>query len=117
MPSRTVAARELSKLFGVFSHPERLRVVEELRDGERDVNALQGQLGCTHSRVSQHLSVLRAHRLVVERRDGRHVYYRLTRPDMAEWLLLGLKYLEADLADVVERRLAIEAARQVWDAK
>lgn len=117
MPSRTVAARELAKLFSVFSHPDRLRIVEELRDGERDVNALQLLLGCSHSRVSQNLSVLRAHRLVVERRDGRHVFYRLMRPEMAEWLLLGLKYLEADLADVVERRLAIEAARQVWQPK
>ena len=44
MPSRAIAARELAKLFAVFSHPDRLRIVEELRDGERDVNALQDAL-------------------------------------------------------------------------
>lgn len=115
MPSRAIAARELSKFLGVFSHPDRLRIVEELRDGERDVNALQEALGVSHSRTSQNLAVLRSHRVVVERREGRHVFYRLTHPDVAEWLLGGLRFLEADLAEVVQRRLALEAARNVWN--
>jgi DNA-binding transcriptional ArsR family regulator len=115
MPTRMIAARELAKFFAVFSHPDRLRIVEELRGGERDVNALQDALGVSHSRTSQNLAVLRSHRIVVERREGRHVFYRLTHPDVAEWLLGALRFLEADLAEVVERRLAIEAARNVWN--
>lgn len=117
MPTRVIAAQELAKFLAVFGHPDRLRIVEELRPGERDVNALQEALGVTHSRTSQNLSVLRSHRIVVERRDGRHVYYRLTHPEVADWLLEGLRFLEADLADTVQRRLAIEAARQVWSPK
>lgn len=117
MPTRAIAARELAKYFGVFSHPDRLRIVEELREGERDVNALQETLGVSHSRTSQNLAILRSHRVVVERRDGRHVYYKLSHPEVADWLLGGLKFLEADLADVVQRRLAIEAARRVWTPK
>jgi len=117
MPTRAIAARELAKFFGVFSHPDRLRIVEELREGERDVNALQETLGVSHSRTSQNLAILRSHRVVVERRDGRHVYYKLSHPEVADWLLGGLRFLEADLAEVVERRLAIEAARRVWTPK
>lgn len=117
MPTRNIAARELAKFFGVFSHPDRVRIVEELREGERDVNALQAALGVSHSRTSQNLAILRTNRVVVERRDGRHVFYRLTHPEVAEWVLGGLRFVEADLADVVQRRLAIEAARQVWNAK
>ncbi len=117
MPTRAIAARELAKFFSVFSHPDRLRIVEELREGERDVNALQETLGVSHSRTSQNLAILRSHRVVVERRDGRHVYYKLSHPEVADWLLGGLRFLEADLAEVVERRLAIEAARRVWTPK
>ncbi len=117
MPTRAIAARELAKFFGVFSHPDRLRIVEELRDGERDVNALQETLGVSHSRTSQNLAVLRSHRVVIERREGRHVYYRLSHPDVADWVLDGLRFLEADLAEVVQRRMALEAARQVWTPK
>lgn len=47
----------------------------------------------------------------------RHVFYRLRHPDVAEWVLAGLRFLEADLADVVQRRLALGAARQVWNQK
>mgnify|MGYP002785387299 CR=1 FL=1 len=117
MPTRALAARELAKFFGIFSHPDRLRIVEELREGERDVNALQDALGVSHSRTSQNLAVLRSHRIVVERREGRHVFYRLAHPEVADWVLDGLRFLEADLAEVVQRRLAIEAARQVWNPK
>ncbi len=114
MPTRIIAAQELAKFFGVFSHPDRVRIVEALRGGERDVNALQELLGVSHSRTSQNLAVLRSHRVVAERREGRHVFYRLTHPAVAEWVVAGLQFVEAELADVVQRQLAIEAARQVW---
>lgn len=114
MPTRLIAAQELARLCAVFAHPDRVRIVEELRAGERDVNSLQEALGVTHSRTSQNLAVLRTHRIVAERRDGRHVYYHLVQPDMAEWLVGGLQFAEASLTDMVQRRMAIEAARQVW---
>ncbi len=114
MPQRHLVAKELGQLFSVFSHPDRIRIVEELRAGERDVNALQGALDVTHSRVSQNLAILRANRLVVERREGRHVFYRLVNVDLAGWVLDGLKFIEADLDLVEQRRSAIEEVRQMW---
>jgi DNA-binding transcriptional ArsR family regulator len=114
MPHRHLVAKELGQLFSVFSHPDRIRIVEELRDGERDVNALQASLDVPHSRVSQNLAILRAHRLVAERREGRHVFYRLVTPDMARWVLEGLRFIEADLDQVARRRSAIEEVRQLW---
>lgn len=114
MPSRALVAKELGNLFSVFTHPDRIRIVEELRDGERDVNAIQAALNVTHSRTSQNLAILRAHRLVTERREGRHVYYRLVAPDIARWVRDGLRFIEADLERVQERQSAIEEARQLW---
>jgi DNA-binding transcriptional ArsR family regulator len=114
MPKRHLVAKELGRLFNVFGHPDRIRIVEELRDGERDVNGLQASLEVTHSRVSQNLAILRAHRLVAERREGRHVFYRLVNPDMARWVLEGLRFIEADLDLVARRRTAIEEVRQLW---
>ena len=87
MPHRVLVTKELAELLGVLSHPHRIRIVEELRDGERDVNSLKVALGINHSGVSQHLMVLRASRLVSERREGRHVFYQLRQPDMAGWLM------------------------------
>jgi len=114
MPARAVATKELANLFGVLSHPQRVRIIEELRDEEHDVNFLADALGVRHSRVSQHLSQLRSHRLVKMRRDGRHVYYRLANPEIAVWLLQGLRFIEAELLREDDIHAAVEKARAVW---
>jgi DNA-binding transcriptional ArsR family regulator len=114
MPQRHLVAKELGHLFSVFSHPDRIRIIEELRDGERDVNALQTALDVTHSRTSQNLAILRANRLVAERREGRHVFYRLVNPDIARWVLEGLRFIEEDPAQAERRRTAIQEVRQLW---
>ena len=117
MPSRSLVAKELGQLFAVLSHPDRVRIVEELRDGEHDVNALQAALNVSHSRTSQNLALLRAHRLVVERREGRHVFYRLLNAELAQWLLGGLQFIQADLEQAESRRTAIEEVRQMWTVR
>ena len=87
MPSRQVVARELADIFKVVAHPDRIRLIEELRIGEKDVNTLMLALELPGPRVSQHLSLMRAHRIVEERRDGRHHFYHLTQPEIAGWII------------------------------
>jgi DNA-binding transcriptional ArsR family regulator len=114
MPARRIIAKELSVLFGVLSHPDRVRIVEELRGGERDVNSLQELLGVSHSRTSQNLAVLRLNRIVAERRDGRHVFYRLEQPELATWVLDGVRFLEQGAARAEATRSAIAVVKQLW---
>lgn len=116
MPARDIAAQELSKLMSVLSHAQRIRIVEELQHGELDVNTLAERLKTSHSRVSQQLGLLRSHRLVAERREGRHVYYRLTQPKLAVWLMGGLDFLESELDRGAARRDLLEEARHLWTA-
>jgi DNA-binding transcriptional ArsR family regulator len=117
MPERALVTRELSQLLGVLSHPLRIRIVQELRDGEHDVTYLQGLLGISHAGVSQHLGLLRAHRIVVERREGRHVYYHLRQPELAAWLVVGLRFVETDRESHEQFIAAIEHVRAMWPEK
>ena len=114
MPARELVTKELASLLGVFSHPHRIRIVEELRHGEHDVNALQEILQVSHSRVSQHLSQLRAHKLVNERRKGRHHYYSLAKRELAAWLLQGLDFIEAEMSNTDEIHDACEEVKNLW---
>ncbi len=114
MPSRAAASRALSELFRVLSNPHRIRIVEHLRSGEVDVNGLQEATGLTHSNVSQHLAVLRAHRLVHERRDGRHVFYQLSQPQLADWILSGIEFIGGDIRKTPELLAVTEEARNLW---
>lgn len=114
MPFRKIVSKELSDLLRALVHQHRLQIVEEIGRGEMDVNALQKVLDISQSNVSQHLSVLRAHRIVVERREGRSVYYHLKHPEMAGWLLEGLKFVAETDAEANEIRQAIDNAREIW---
>jgi DNA-binding transcriptional ArsR family regulator len=114
MPSRDVVTKELSKLFNVLSHPHRIQIVEELRKDELDVKALEEELGISHSRVSQHLSLLRNHDVVKSRREGRHVFYSLVDPELARWLLEGLEFVVGRLNKGRELRAAVEEVRHMW---
>jgi DNA-binding transcriptional ArsR family regulator len=116
MPDHSLAVKQLAELLGIFSHPNRIRIVEVLSHGERDVNTLQAALGIAHSGVSQHLAVLRTHRVVMERRAGRHVFYRLTEPALANWLMGGLAFLETAAERYDAIRDAARRTRENWQS-
>src|SRR4029077_2004825 len=111
---RILVSKELSDFLAVLSHPHRIRIIEELRNGECDVNSLQNSLGISHSGVSQHLMLLRAHRLVAEQRRGRQVYYRLRQPEIASWLMDATQFLVQETVVAYELREAIKKTRRVW---
>jgi ArsR family transcriptional regulator len=60
-----------------LADPKRLCVVERLADGERSVSDLSRDIGCQVPNMSQHLSVLRSAGLVLSRREGSTIFYRL----------------------------------------
>ncbi|MEQ1692515.1 MAG: metalloregulator ArsR/SmtB family transcription factor [Gemmatimonas sp.] len=114
MPFRIHASQQLAEMLSVLNHPHRLRIVEELGLGELDVAALAELLATSSSSTSQHLAKLRARRIVLERRDGRHVYYHLTNPRLATWLLDGLRLLEADSEGSRTTKRDLRRAREAW---
>ncbi len=73
---------DIAELFKVLIHPTRLAILEMLRDGEECVCHMTAILGARQAYVSQQLMVLREAELVVDRRDGWNIYYRVTRPEV-----------------------------------
>ncbi|MEM8772683.1 MAG: metalloregulator ArsR/SmtB family transcription factor [Pseudomonadota bacterium] len=112
MPSRQIVAKELADIFRVIAHADRIRLIEELRSGESDVNSLAEALELPGSRVSQHLSLLRAHRLVEDRREGRRHFYHLSQPEIAGWIVEGVDFLLGRAAGVSASE--IKSARRLW---
>ena len=103
MSKPDAALSELSDLLGAISHPDRLRLLLELRGAPRDVASLTAACSLSQSRTSQHLGLLKAHHLVQAEREGRRVYYSLARPGLAEWLIAGLDFIgpERTLHDAI----------------
>ena len=68
-----------ARLFHALSDETRLEIVRLLSHGERCVCELQGALEAAQSRLSFHLKTLKDAGLVIDRRQGRWVYYALNR--------------------------------------
>ncbi|MGO1174023.1 MAG: ArsR/SmtB family transcription factor [Actinomycetaceae bacterium] len=93
-------------LFKGLAHPFRIRILEMLASApEVSVAELREDTGLEHSHLSQHLVVLRRHRLVVSERRGSHVHYRLADPRVAD-LLATARALLLGLLVTDEERLA-----------
>ncbi|MEM7704692.1 MAG: metalloregulator ArsR/SmtB family transcription factor [Pseudomonadota bacterium] len=114
MPSRAIIAKELSQILKTISHPDRVRIIEELRGDEKDVNTIAAALELTSTRISQHLSLMKAHRIVDERREGRHHYYHLVQPEIADWIVNGLAFVEGRMSAISAAE--IKSARKLWGA-
>ncbi len=74
----------MSQLHHALSDSTRLQIVDRLRGGEQCVCELMDVLDAAQSRLSFHLRVLKDAGLVLDRRDGRWVYYTLNREALEE---------------------------------
>ena len=71
------ALQQVAAYFQTLSEPTRLRILNLLRDGERNVGDLAQQCGFSAANVSRHLAMLTRQGLVVRESRGTSVYYRI----------------------------------------
>lgn len=86
-PKSNLAALEekaelVSETLQAMANGKRLLVLCHLIDGERAVGELANLVNLRPAALSQHLSKMRALRLVETRRDGQTIYYRLASPEV-----------------------------------
>ena len=77
---------ETERLLKGFANKTRLKILCILRDEEVCVHEIVEALDVSQSAVSHQLRMLRDARLVMGRREGRHVYYRLADTHVQEML-------------------------------
>lgn len=93
-------AEEAAQLLAAMANPKRLLILCNLLEQERSVSGLAQIVGLEQSPLSQHLSKLRALRLVKTRRDGQTIYYRLASGAVTRVLTTLYEiYCEAPVAD------------------
>lgn len=113
-PERVAAARshlpaaadiaDTADVLGMLSDPGRLKMLVALREGELCVSDLAAVTGASHSGVSHALQLLRAHRVVAVRREGRRAFYHLDDPHVSELLDLALAHIAHAEPEHPERR-------------
>jgi len=100
---------ELARIGKVLSSPVRLRLLDLLRQGSRNVEALAGAAGVSVANASQHLQQMRAARLVEADKQGQRVEYRLAGEGVSQ-LFTALRELgEAILPEMDRLRRDLNA--------
>lgn len=92
--------RQFAAVAKAVAHPHRLVLIEQLAQGERPVEVLAERAQVSIANASQHLQQLRRAGLVVARRDGKYVMYRLTDDAVLDLLAAVRRIAERNLAEV-----------------
>ena len=100
-----------ANLFKALAHPARIRILEILTSAERPVpvSEILSITGIEATLMSQHLAVLKRHRVVAGERVGNAVFYTPTHPLIAELLLIARTFLTDTLAADQDQLAAVEA--------
>lgn len=93
-PPEPADLTHVSGLFQALADPTRLTLLLALQDGEHAVGELTGLLGQPQSTVSRHLGVLRHAGLVIPRRNGPRVQYRLADSHLVELLAQAFSHAQ-----------------------
>jgi rhodanese-related sulfurtransferase/DNA-binding transcriptional ArsR family regulator len=90
---------QVARIGKALASPKRLELLEVLAQGEQTVDALARQLSIDIKLTSAHLKALREARLVVGRREGKFMVYRLAGTDVA---VLGVQLRTVAEAHLLE---------------
>ncbi len=91
---------QFARIAKAMGSGNRLELLEFLAQGERSVDALAQVSGLTVANTSQHLQQLRQAGLVITRKQGQKVFYRLSGDDVTALLAALREVAERHLADV-----------------
>ena len=92
-PATTTDLATASKLFCGFGDRTRLAILSHLASGEHRVTDIVDAFDASQATISGHLKCLKECGLVLDRRTGREVHYRIAHPEVVEVLRSAEKLL------------------------
>ena len=98
VPMSDAALELVARHFAVLAEPMRLRLIQALFDGEKNVNALVEATGGTQANISRHLQTLTQARILSRRKEGLQVIYTIADPSIFRLCELVCGSLEKELA-------------------
>ena len=70
-------AEEIAEPLGAIASPQRIAILLAIGKNEACVCHLEAALGWRQAYISQHLMALRKANILLDRREGRYIFYRL----------------------------------------
>src|ERR1035437_10259909 len=68
----------------IFANDKRLEIINLLKDTEKSNSELMQKTGLSKETISQHVNVLKSKGVIVVRREGVQLYYRIANPKIIQ---------------------------------
>ncbi|HTF56956.1 MAG TPA: metalloregulator ArsR/SmtB family transcription factor [Planctomycetota bacterium] len=94
--------RQAARVFGALADPTRREILQILKRGERSAGEIASRFPVSAPSISRHLAILKGADLILERREGNRIIYRLVPERLAH--ALG-DFLSAVCPTQIVRRL------------
>jgi len=108
---------QVATLTKAVASPKRLELVELLCQSEKTVEMLAAQAQISVKLASAHLRQLKGARLVVSRREGKYVYYRLIDRTVADFWVVLRQLAEERLLELQRGLIDLAGAERDLDAQ
>jgi ArsR family transcriptional regulator len=95
-----------------LSNPKRLEIINRLKEKELSAAELIEKTGLSKSNLSQYTSVLKAKGVILSRREGVTVYYRIANEKIVEACSLMREFLLAEIQEKSKMAAAMKNGAQ-----
>jgi DNA-binding transcriptional ArsR family regulator len=92
---------DISEIFKILGDPTRMRIVAALRIKELCVGDIAALMEISLSGVSHQLGLLKRHRIVKTRRDGKMMYYSLDDDHIVTLIDIALNHIKHEATGVI----------------
>ena len=76
-PIKTTKAQKQAEFCGILGNSRRIQIVWTLGNRELTVSEIAEEIKASMQNTSQHLRLMKNKGLLISRRDGREIYYRI----------------------------------------
>jgi len=94
----------------IFSNAKRLEIINTLKENELSASELIEKIGLSKANLSQHMSVLKSKGVILTRREGVNIYYRIANPKIIQACHLMREVL---LEQFQEKGKMVSSLRQI----
>jgi len=92
----------------VFSHEIRLKILDILRTSEKSVADVSGRLKIPIGTVSPHLLMMKRRRVLLSRREGNQIFYRIADPKILD----AFDLIQKILCERMEKEVALTRGKK-----
>ena len=106
-----------SEFCSIFQNAKRLKILWCLSGGEMTVTRIAEEAGISLSNASQHLRIMKDRRIVISRKDGQRIFYRITNDKFIQGPLLVRQGVTEEYGlDPEEVKLALSRTAEIGRA-